>query len=155
MEPRRRLRSKTSPAAAEADQNRSPLPLELPEEAPSNARRQAYLITFPFPKQAWAATGEVLVPSAGMPKKDLVGKVLDAFANPVYVNHAQRHSSVPLERLGDWRESHAADEEGMAQRHDHVACLAEDKFYYMPVKRALLQRRGLASHWSCTHDGYS
>ena len=36
----------------------------------------------------------------------------------------------------------------------HVALKGDRSFYFAPVKRSLLQRSGLASHWSATHDGY-
>eukprot|EP00973_Karenia_brevis_P009415 1271874-Karenia_brevis.AAC.1 len=49
---------------------------------------------------------------------------------------------------------HAANPGERAQPHDHVPVKAFRQFYFMPVKRALLQRHGIASHWSCTHDGY-
>ena len=40
--------------------------------------------------------------------------------------------------------------------HDHAAVLASDgsSFRFAAVKKALLKRHGLASHWSCTHSGY-
>ena len=39
-------------------------------------------------------------------------------------------------------------------QHDHTAVLGQTSFRFLSVKRALLQRHGLASHWSCTHTGY-
>ena len=54
---------------------------------------------------------------------------------------------------GVFRELHAADANGAAYPHDHLPVAAR-KFRFMPVKRALLHRFGLASHWSCTHTGY-
>jgi hypothetical protein len=60
---------------------------------------------------------------------------------------------VEVFNCGIFRELHAADETGEANAHDHVAVLAK-KFRFTAVKRALLHRYGLASHWSCTHNGY-
>jgi hypothetical protein len=51
-------------------------------------------------------------------------------------------------------EAHKADANGNARRHFHVAAAGDKQFYFMPVKRALLQRHGLASHWSTSHTGY-
>ena len=44
--------------------------------------------------------------------------------------------------------------DGRIHEHDHAPVLAEHCFRFLQVKRALLQRHRLASHWSCTHDGY-
>lgn len=38
--------------------------------------------------------------------------------------------------------------------HYHVALQASQSFRFAPYKRALLHRHRLASHWSCSHDGY-
>ena len=59
-----------------------------------------------------------------------------------------------LVRFGIWREWHAADERGAKHEHDHVAVLGAASFRLGPLKKALLERHGLGSHWSCTHDGY-
>ena len=82
-------------------------------------------------------------------------KFLDACAHPVYVSPAFRSSRqiVTVHKCGIWRESHHASEPGEVRPHDHIAVHAS-KFMFGPVKRALLQRHRLASHWSCTHDGY-
>ena len=72
----RRLRSKTQwPPQASL-----PAPLLLDDEATTDPKRQAYLITFPFPRQARAASGHALVASSSLPKATLISKVLDAFA---------------------------------------------------------------------------
>ena len=39
--------------------------------------------------------------------------------------------------------------------HYHVAVKADRCFMFVPLKRKLLQQYGLASHWSCSHDGYA
>ena len=57
--PQRRLRGKTPLAWVANGQVPLPAPLELLDEAKPDARRQAYLVTFPFPKQPRSATGEV------------------------------------------------------------------------------------------------
>ena len=145
-----RLRSKTQwPPQAPL-----PAPLLLDDEATTDSKRQAYLITFPFPRQARAASGHALVASSSLPKATLLSKVLDAFAHPDFTNPWQEHAPIGVLRLGVWREMHAPDGSGAREEHDHVPSLAAAGYRYLPVKRALLRRHGLASHWSCTHTGY-
>eukprot|EP00973_Karenia_brevis_P079909 11088365-Karenia_brevis.AAC.1 len=79
-------------------------------------------------------------------------KVQDAFAHPVYTNVWQAHGGIALTQVGCWREKapgHGGNQEVHA--HDHLPVLAASTFRYLPVKRALLQRHGIASHWSTTH----
>jgi len=82
--------------------------------------------------------------------------VQEAFANPVHVDarSIQLGSKVSLKQVSVWRELHQPTAGGQVHAHYHVAVLAAQKFSFMPVKRALLQRSGLASHWSSTHNGY-
>ena len=54
----------------------------------------------------------------------------------------------------DSEEKHQEDENGQANAHDHVALSTGTSFRYLPVKRALLIRHGLATHWS-RHHGYN
>ena len=149
---RRRLRAKTpQPPCA---QSPLPAPVELGDEAPEDAKRMAYLVTFPHPRPGSTSGGRGLVAPGSMSKTQLLACVRDAFANPVYANPWQTHSGIQVTRLGVWREFHAPDDDHHRHVHDHVAVLARDSFRFLPVKRALVQRHGLASHWSCTHVGY-
>ena len=107
---RRRLRSKTKPITPV--QQPLPQPVELGDEAPDDSKRQAYLVTFPHPRQAFASTGERLVAPSSMSKEALVGKVLDSFKNPVYPFAFMNYGAIALARLGDWREWHEKDAEG-------------------------------------------
>ena len=50
-------------------------------------------------------------------------------------------------------EYHQEDEDGVANIHFHVGVRAH-QFRFLPVKRALLIRHGLACHFSCKHEGY-
>ena len=152
--PQRRLRGKTPPAWVARGQISLPEPLELPDEARPDARRQVYLVTFPFPKQQRSTTGEVLVPSSSMSKEDLVQRMLEALARPEVIHYLQSHGPIPVKRVGCWREFHKAGAAGAAEAHDHLAVLAAEHFRFKGVKLALLRRSGLASHWSCSHDGY-
>ena len=80
---------------------------------------------------------------------------MDAFAHPAYSHAWQAHSAIPLRQLGLWREFHQASAPQGREAHDHLPALADGVcFRYLPVKRALLERHQLASHWSCTHTGY-
>ena len=124
-----------------------PQPLDLLGEAPADSRRQVYLVTFPFPKQRAAATGEVLVASSSMTKRDLVHKVLEAFALPEVVHHVQSHTAIPVKRMGCWREFHTAAASGHKEAHDHIAVLASEHFRFKGVMLALLRRYSLATHW--------
>ena len=148
--PKRRITQKTSV------QESLPQPLELGTEAASDAKLMAYLVTFPRPLQPCAATGERLIAPGSLLKKAVLEKFLDALAHPVYSNQwlAQCQGGVAVEMCGIWREHHRSSPEEVGDIHDHAAVLGAASFRYLPVKRALLQRHGLASHWSCTHTGY-
>ena len=152
--PQRRLRGKTPLAWVANGQVPLPAPLELLDEAKPDARRQAYLVTFPFPKQPRSATGEVLVASSSMPKSEVVKKLLEALSRPEVVHHLQSPKSIPVIRVGCWREFHTHLAAGSNETHDNVALLASETFRFKGVKLSLLRRYGLASHWSCSHYGY-
>ena len=130
--------------------------LDLGEEAEAAKARSVYLVTFPHPKQATTATGRPLVAPGSKSRGQMLEIFLESCANPIYVDPRSRarQESIPMDKLGLFREPHAEDATGVAQEHDHVAAKGERQFMYMPVKRALLERYGLASHWSCTHVGY-
>ena len=84
--------------------------------------------------------------------------MLDAFANPVYtdVGNSAQHggsSHVQPNKMAIFMEWHV--DTGSTHCHYHVAVQAANaSFKFVPVKRALLQRSGLATHWSTTHPGY-
>ncbi len=148
LRPTRRLRQKTCVRQPLAE------PLQLGDEAPPDAKRQVYLVTFPHPRQTHSSTGEVLVAPSSMAKEELLQKLLHAFENPMYANHWQAHGSILVDKTGVWFEHHQADANGQRFQHGHSPVLGVNTFRYLPVKRALLQRHGLASHWSVTHTGY-
>ena len=95
----------------------------------------------------------MLVASSSLAKDVVIEKLKDAFAQPAYANSWQAHGSIELVRVGVWREYHSPVSAAAPEQHDHIAVLAAAPFRYLPVKRALLQRHGLASHWSCAHTG--
>ena len=131
-----------------------PEPLDLGQEAAEDGKRKVYLVTFPRPKQERASTGEILVAPGSLLKKDVFEKCLDALRSPIYAQLWVAHGGVSVDRAMHVREHHEEDESGQKDVHDHTAVVAFHSFRYMPVKRALLQRHGLASHWSCSHTGY-
>jgi hypothetical protein len=75
---------------------------------------------------------------------------------PLYTdpNSVQNGCSVALSHAVVFRELHKATAAGAVHAHYHVAVKAASSFRFMPVKKAMLQRFGLASHWSCSHSGY-
>ena len=130
----------------------TPLVLNDEDEGSADCKRQVYLITLPCPKPGSASGGRPLAAPGSNTKAEVLACVLDAFANPVYVHSWQAHGPIPLKQLGVWREFHKASPGLAREVHDHLPALADDcTFRYLPVKRALLERHGLASHWSCTH----
>ena len=153
--PSKRLRTKQSvPQPLQAVLLEPPV---LGEEGTAETKRSVYLVTFPHPRQGTSIDGVLLVAPESMSKRQVMECFKDACARPVYTHVAARaegfEGAVRLRRAGLWRELHKEDQSGTAHAHDHVAALASS-FRFLPVKRALLMRHGLATHWSCTHQGY-
>ena len=120
------------------------------------ARKRVYLITFPHPRAAVSVDGYTLKAPGDMTHQHLLDAFRDSCAHPHYVDLKSRKqgASVTLNRVLVVFELHQQDELARAFRHGHIGALADKGFRFLPVKRALLMRYGLASHWSCTHDGY-
>ena len=125
-------------------------------EENSKAYKRGYLVTFPHPRASQSSQGRQLVAPESMSKQALLEKLLDACARPIYTDTRSKHreSSIIVEQAGLFFELHQEDEAGIAHKHGHGPLLAFGRFRFLPVKRALLERFGLASHWSCSHDGY-
>ena len=153
MPPRKRLRTKTPPP------RREQLPLfgalDLADEADPKKRLSVYLVTLPHPKRATSAGGRPLVCPGSKTRQQILDMFLDCCAHPVYKDGCsiQAGEPIPVELAGVFRELHAEDESQVAHPHDHLPVRGR-QFMFMPVKRALLERHGLASHWSRTHSGY-
>ena len=150
MQARRRLRAKTP-------DSQTPV-LELEDFAAqevSSSRVAAYLVTFPHPRETTSADGFPLRAPGSMTRRELLECFLDSCGKPEYVDAKSKSSgcSVPLDRVSVYFELNKADSQGQTNRHGHVAAAALGGFRFVPVKRALLQRHGLASHWS-PHEGY-
>ena len=63
-------------------------------------------------------------------------------------------SPVPVKKLVVFREYHAETADKIHHLHYHVALLLGRAVRFMQLKRALLNKYGLASHWSSEHSGY-
>lgn len=120
------------------------------------AKRQVFLVTFPHPKAEFSQCGARLVPPGSMSRTDVLSKLLQACAAPLYSDLRSLRSGcrVVVSQAAVFRELHKADAAGTAQAHYHVALKAESSFRFIPVKKAMLERFGLASHWSGSHAGY-
>ena len=130
-------------------------PLLRMAEPLANEKANNWLVTFPHPKQMQNSEGILLAPPSQFSKQQILDKVQDCLARPDSRNPAvAQPPPIPVQRCGCWREMHREDESGQANPHDHVALSTGTSFRYLPVKRALLVRHGLATHWS-RHHGYS
>lgn len=153
--PLKRLRAKAS--------GPEPLRAGVQEEVPPHlldesgiSKRQVYLVTCPHTHQAHAAGGAPLHPPSSYNRQALLNALLDACANPVYDerNAGRGLGGVRLCRCLIAAEYHRAGADGQAKRHYHIAVQAFASFRFVSVKRALLERHGIATHWSATHVGY-
>ena len=130
----------------------------LEEEADPKRGRNVYLVTLPRPKQATTAEGRALVAPGSMGKEEILEIFLSCCERPIYTDarslSAQR--PVPMKFVSVFRELHAESETGACDPHDHlpVQAMSQRQFMYLPIKKALLERHGLVSHWSSSHDGY-
>ena len=120
----------------------------LPEDP--NAKRQSYLITLPHTDAPGLVAPETLT------RQEVIEKVLDSFTHPIYASAHISASGLALDKAAIGREPHSKpSKDGQIHTHDHIAILCKQVggFRFLPVKRALMQRHQLASHWSC-HQGY-
>ena len=127
-------------------------------EEKTSCRRLVYLVTLPQPKASHSASGRKLVAPGSMSKEKVLQCLLDSAEHPEYTDgrSVSLQRKVALQQCGVWREFHQPAADGAVFTHDHVPVLAppQKAFSFAPVKKALLTRHGLASHWSCTHLGY-
>ena len=133
------------------------------EENPGR-RKKVYLVTLPHPCYAGDAcvndTTAALSHPGSFERQAVVDLFLDVFNGPVYAdrgNQAQQRGppSLTLEKLVVFRELHQPEgEDGTRHVHYHIALTASASFRFLPYKRALRVKYGLASHWSCSHNGY-
>ena len=119
--------------------------------------KAVYLVTFLALANAFEgpANAYLRCPSR-LARDDVAHCFAQACAQPVYSNagNAARARAVILDLMVVFQEKHAPREEGQTGKtHFHVAVKAAGSFRFAPVKRALLTKFGLATHWSTSHDG--
>ena len=125
-----------------------------------NAVREVYLVTCPHPKEATSKEGVPLVAPGTLRRQALRDAVLRCCQEPEYDPAWLRWhpgfvaAPVPVRMLVVFREYHAEAISGVVHLHYHVALLLGRGTRFMPLKRALLHKFGLASHWFCSHSGY-
>ena len=121
-----------------------------------------YLVTLPHPRVDFSSKDLTSLRAPGdFTHSAIETIILDVFSHPVHadpgnVAQSQTQASVRLTKFVVFRESHAASDgaAGPGNKHYHIALAASRSFRFMPFKRSLRQRHGLASHWSTTHTGY-
>jgi len=118
---------------------------DLGEERP-DASKSVYNVTFPAPKAARTKDGTPL----RAPKSYTQKQMIQAMLTCVEETQGPRLAPLRLRLMADYREKHKDGEV-----HDHLALLAERCFRFNPVKKCLLEKFGLASHWACHHDTYA
>ena len=122
-------------------------------------RKAVYLVTLPHPRVALGLEARAgLRPPGDLSREDIARMFVDVFRAPEHVDPARHRRGAPtltLERLVVFREPHrVADTDGRFHDHYHVALVASNTFRFAAYKNALRTRYKLASHWSCSHDGY-
>ena len=122
-------------------------------------RKQVYLVTLPHPRAAWPdrdRDSEGFRCPGSLRRDEIINIFKDIFARPEYADIGNQHkgTKLALEKMVVFRELHQPTEAGERCAHYHVALCGSRTFRFLPYKRALRVRFKLASHWSCSHDGY-
>ena len=129
-------------------------PIWMVAEDP-DARQYVFLVTMAALLNDRLPAGRVARANPStMSRNQILAAMLDAIANPTVDPAAQRRGGRP--RTGAivalkvlvGREPH---ETRPGEYHFHVAVKVSGAARWQPYKQALLQRSGLASHWSTTH----
>ena len=152
----KRLKTKTNESAVTGQQA---LPGELVmDEEIRDSKKMIYLLTLSHPQQERSAEGVLLRSPDSYSREWLRDAIVDVFENPIYSDPGNLSRAGPrqglLLRFVIASESHEAGADGIRHRHYHIAVQATESFRFLPFKRALLQRHGIASHWSTSHVGY-
>lgn len=108
--------------------------------------RKAYLVTAPHPVKDLSGDGHKLVAPGTYTRAQISGFLLAALA----ATQTNRLEPLVFLFMAVFLERHQN-----GQVHFHVALLADRCFRFAPFKRELLLKHGLATHWSCTHEGYA
>ena len=153
--PAKRLCSKSPALVAYEMRSQENLPNDLFTEN-SNAKNQVYLVTCAHPTQTHSVCGVPLRAPSSYDHQTLLTALLDACRNPCYDrgNQARNFEGVRLLRCLIAAEYHNGNVTGVKYRHYHIALQAFNSFRFKTIKRALLERYGIATHWSTTHVGY-
>lgn len=113
------------------------------------AKNRVYLVTLPH-----TAKPNLCAPES-MSRSDILDKLRGCFEQPMHAYDWVVDSKPKLLKMALGREPHSEpDCNGVVHFHDHIALVADRSFRFLPVKRALLERHRLASHWGCGHEGY-
>ena len=124
----------------------------------ASARKENYLVTLPHPVKALSEGGYKLRPPESLTRLETFLAYMDCCANPDYQDpkSIKNGCSVQMAMVGVFKELHDASEDGVQHGHTHLVVQGGmgGGFRFLPVKRALLKRHGLASHWSCSHEGH-
>lgn len=151
---RQRLVCKTpDPLRAKCEPQSAPPTLDGEDLA---AKRQVYLVTLPHPRAPESPCGRRLTSPESLSREQVLEYFRAALAAPVHVDARSVMNGFYVSPLliGVFQEFHAANEEGEVHAHYHITVKATGSFRFGCCQKALLQRYGIASHWSCTHIGY-
>ena len=145
-----------APATSGAEWRDAFLTEEGLEKEDAQRRKAVYLVTLPHPCVA-TSEGNGLKAPGDFTREEIANMILDIFDAPSHIDaasEARGETLLALQRFVVFREPHKPDAEGRVHDHYHVALVASGSFRFMAYKRALRSRYNLASHWSCSHEGY-
>ena len=108
--------------------------------------KRAYLVTLPHTTEEMSQDGHKLIP----PRNFTPAQVGACFLAALAATQSGRVAPLAFLLLSVFLERHSNGEV-----HYHVAVLGERCFRFSSLKKELLRKHGLASHWSCSHDGYA
>ena len=149
---RRRLHGKTPAQAACA--------LQLGDEDTDSSSRAVYLVTLAHPQVGVSIDGIALVAPQTFNREQISAMVLDVCAHPhgnphwLRRNPGMQPQAVSVLKMVVFRELHAPVDGAAPAAHYHIALHLAVRCRYMSLKRAFLVLHSLASHWSCSHDGF-
>lgn len=142
--------SNSSSSSSSEDETAAEPPPPRPDwltEEDATARSTVYLVTFAAVLDATALEAEVpLRGLAGLTREDIRDALLDAVQHPA--EGTSRRGGRPRSQALEPVKLVVFLEE---PRHFHVALKLTCQSRFLPLKAALRQRAGLASHWSTSH----
>lgn len=108
--------------------------------------KRAYLVTLPHTTEEMSQDGHKLIP----PRNFTPAQVGACFLAALAATQSGRVAPLAFLLLSVFLERHSNGEV-----HYHVAVLGERCFRFSSLKKELLRKHGLASHWSCSRDSYA